>query len=152
MPFTASPYEAGKFDILAGRSGSTSRWRLLGAGRKCQPASAEQLVALAARATDFAVIHIDLGAGIEQHVPEGNVRTRQQSNRGADGRAKASLTDAYAFASSSASQSARIRCPSVQVVVNQAASQKEGEGVPTALLSNRIATAELSEISLCHPC
>jgi flagellar biosynthesis protein FlhG len=109
-------YEQGKFDILAGRSGSTSM-ASLGAGRM-QPA-AEQLVELA---KDYDFVIIDLGAGIEQHVQVMSALASKVVVVITD--EPTSLTDAYAFIKLCVT---RPNPPEVQVVVNQAASQKEGE-------------------------
>lgn len=109
-------YAAGKFDILAGRSGSTSM-ALLGAN-KMLPA-AEQLVALA-KEYDFVII--DLGAGIEQHVQVMSALASKVIVVLTD--EPTSLTDAYAFIKLCVT---RPNAPAIQIVVNQAASHKEGE-------------------------
>ena len=109
-------YAPGNFDILAGRSGSTSM-AMLGANRM-QPA-AEQLVALSAH-YDFVII--DLGAGIEQHVQVMSALASKVIVVLTD--EPTSLTDAYAFIKLCVT---RPKPPAVQVVVNQAASQREGE-------------------------
>jgi len=109
-------YAPGNFDILAGRSGSTSM-AMLGANRM-QPA-AEQLVALSAH-YDFVII--DLGAGIEQHVQVMSALASKVIVVLTD--EPTSLTDAYAFIKLCIT---RENPPAVQIVVNQAASQREGE-------------------------
>ena len=109
-------FEKGKFDILAGRSGSTSMANL-GAARM-QPAI-EQLVALSDE-YDFTII--DLGAGIEQHVQVMSAIASKVIVVLTDD--PTSLTDAYAFIKLCVT---RNDPPAVQVVINQAASQKEGE-------------------------
>ena len=115
-------YEAGKFDILAGRSGSTSM-AMLGANRM-QPAAA-QLVELS-KYYDHVII--DLGAGIEQHVQVMSALASKVIVIITD--EPTSLTDAYAFIKLCI---ARDQPPEVQIVVNQAQSQKEGEAVYGAI-------------------
>ncbi len=115
-------YEQGKFDILAGRSGSTSM-ASLGAARM-QPA-AEQLVALAA---EYDYVIIDLGAGIEQHVQVMSALASKVIVVLTD--EPTSLTDAYAFIKLCVT---RENPPAIHVVVNQAASQKEGESTYAAI-------------------
>jgi flagellar biosynthesis protein FlhG len=109
-------YPFGKFDILAGRSGSTSM-ASLGAGRM-KPVL-EQLLALS---KEYDHVIIDLGAGIEQHV---QVMSSLASNViVVITDEPTSLTDAYAFIKLCVT---RENPPAVHIVVNQAASQKEGE-------------------------
>lgn len=109
-------YPEGNFDILAGRSGSTSM-AALGLGRM-QPVG-EQLVELA-KSYDFVII--DLGAGIEQHVQYMSALASKVIVIVTD--EPTSLTDAYAFIKLC---STRENSPEIQVVINQAQSQKEGE-------------------------
>lgn len=120
-------YEAGNFDILAGRSGSTSMASL--GVERLQAASAE-LVNLAAQ-YDFVII--DLGAGIEQHVQILSSLAAKMIVVLTD--EPTSLTDAYAFIKLCIT---RPNSPQVQVVVNQAQSQKEGERTYAAI--NRATT------------
>ena len=120
-------YEPGKFDILAGRSGSTSMAGL-GAGRM-QPA-VQQLLALA---PNYDHVIIDLGAGIEQHVQVMSQIAARVVVVVTD--EPTSLTDAYAFIKLCV---ARENPPQVQVVINQAQSQKEGEATYGAI--NRATT------------
>lgn len=122
MKDAVTHYEQGKFDILAGRSGSTSM-ASLGAARM-QPA-AEQLVALAA---EYDYVIIDLGAGIEQHVQVMSALASKVLVVLTD--EPTSLTDAYAFIKLCIT---RENPPAVQIVVNQAASQKEGEATYAAI-------------------
>jgi flagellar biosynthesis protein FlhG len=115
-------YEKGKFDILAGRSGSTSMANL-GANRM-QPA-AVQLVALA---EEYDHVIIDLGAGIEQHVQVmSSLATKVIVVLTDD---PTSLTDAYAFIKLCVT---RDQPPLIHVVINQAATQKEGESTYGAI-------------------
>ncbi len=120
-------YEAGNFDILAGRSGSTSM-ATLGAARM-QPAI-DQLLELALQ---YDNVLIDLGAGIEQHVQMMSQCASKIIVVVTD--EPTSLTDAYAFIKLSL---ARENAPKVDVVVNQAQSQREGEGTYNSL--NRACT------------
>lgn len=120
-------YPEGNFDILAGRSGSTSM-ASLGVGRM-QPV-AEQLVELA-KTYDFVII--DLGAGIEQHVQFMSALASKVLVVVTD--EPTSLTDAYAFIKLC---STRENAPEIQVVINQAQSQKEGEQTYAAM--NRATT------------
>ena len=115
-------YEPGNFDILAGRSGSTSM-ASLGANRM-QPAL-QQLVELAKR-YDFVII--DLGAGIEQHVQSMSQVASKILVVVTD--EPTSLTDAYAFIKLAL---ARENAPKIEIVINQAQSQKEGEGTYGAI-------------------
>lgn len=122
MKDSITHYEQGKFDILAGRSGSTSM-ASLGATRM-QPA-AEQLVALAA---EYDHVIIDLGAGIEQHVQVMSALASKVIVILTD--EPTSLTDAYAFIKLCVT---RPNPPAIHVVVNQSASQKEGEATFAAI-------------------
>lgn len=120
-------YEQGKFDILAGRSGSTSM-ASLGANRMLP--ALEQLVDLAA-SYDFVII--DLGAGIEQHVQVMSSIASRVVVVVTD--EPTSLTDAYAYIKL---MTARENAPRIDVVINQAQSQKEGEATYGAI--NRATT------------
>ncbi len=120
-------YAPGKFDILAGRSGSTSM-AMLGANRM-QPA-AEQLIELA---KEYDHVIIDLGAGIEQHVQVMSALASKVIVVLTD--EPTSLTDAYAFIKLCVT---RDNPPAVHVVINQAQSQKEGENTYAAI--NRATT------------
>jgi flagellar biosynthesis protein FlhG len=122
MKDSITHYEQGKFDILAGRSGSTSM-ASLGATRM-QPA-AEQLVALAG---EYDHVIIDLGAGIEQHVQVMSALASKVIVILTD--EPTSLTDAYAFIKLCVT---RPNPPAIHVVVNQSASQKEGEATFAAI-------------------
>lgn len=109
-------YQPGNFDILAGRSGSTAMASLGGA--RMQPAM-EQLIGLA---NDYDHVVIDLGAGIEQHVQVMSSIASKILVVVTD--EPTSLTDAYAFIKLSV---ARENAPQIQIVINQAQSQREGE-------------------------
>lgn len=127
MKEAVTHYAKGNFDILAGRSGSTSM-ASLGATRMAP--AAEQLVALS-NEYDFTII--DLGAGIEQHVQVMSALASKVIVVLTD--EPTSLTDAYAFIKLCVT---RPNPPAVHVVVNQAASQKEGENTYAAI--NRATT------------
>jgi flagellar biosynthesis protein FlhG len=120
-------YEAGKFDILAGRSGSTS---MAGLGAARMMPAVHQLVELA---KNYDQVIIDLGAGIEQHVQVMSQIASKVIVVLTD--EPTSLTDAYAFIKLCIT---RENPPSVHVVVNQAQSQKEGENTYNAI--NRATT------------
>ena len=120
-------YAPGNFDILAGRSGSTSMAGL-GAARM-QPA-VQQLLELAPH---YDQVIIDLGAGIEQHVQVMSQIARRVVVVVTD--EPTSLTDAYAFIKLCI---ARENPPQVNVIINQAQSQKEGEATYGAI--NRATT------------
>lgn len=109
-------HHPGGFDILAGRSGSTSM-------------SSVSLTRLANIKSDlinlsrnYDVVFIDLGAGIEQYVQFMSSIASRVIVVITD--EPTSLTDAYAFIKLCAT---KLHNPEVLVVVNQAASQKEGE-------------------------
>lgn len=122
MKDSVTYYDQGKFDILAGRSGSTSMASL--SANRMQPA-VEQLVALA---REYDHVLIDLGAGIEQHVQiMSSVASRVLVVITDE---PTSLTDAYAFIKLCVT---RPNPPEIFVVVNQAASQKEGEATYAAI-------------------
>lgn len=115
-------YQEGGFDIIAGRSGSTSLASM----------PVQKLEAIAADLLDieknYDFVILDLGAGIDQNV---------QYLAGLASRAlvivtdePTSLTDAYAFIK--IAQGAEVK-PDIGVVVNQAATQKEGESTYHAL-------------------
>lgn len=127
MKDAITQYPEGNFDILAGRSGSTSlatippeRLRQIG----------ESLVALA---DHYDFIIIDLGAGIEHNVQYlASLASRCIVVVNDE---PTSLTDAYAFIKICET---RTHMPSVQIVVNSSASHKEGEKTYAAL--NRACT------------
>jgi flagellar biosynthesis protein FlhG len=115
-------YEDGGFDIIAGRSGSATLATL----------PAEKLEAVCAdlahlqKNYDFVVI--DLGAGIEQHVQHlASLASRCLVVLTDE---PTSLTDAYAFIK--IAQAGR-NPPDIGIVVNQAATQKEGEATYHAI-------------------
>jgi flagellar biosynthesis protein FlhG len=115
-------YVEGGFDIIAGRSGSASLALL--------PLEKLQVIAadLSELKKNYDFVVIDLGAGIEQHV---------QYLASLAGRCivvvtdePTSLTDAYAFIKIAMASKP---IPDIGVVVNQAATQKEGESTYHAL-------------------
>ncbi len=114
-------YQAG-FDILAGRSGSTSFAAV--------PLGQLQAVKddLQVMAKNYDAVVIDLGAGIEQYVQFMASIASKVIVVITD--EPTSLTDAYAFIKLCVT---RLQRTSVSIVVNQAASQKEGEQTYAAL-------------------
>ena len=109
-------YDEGGFDIIAGRSGSSSLALL----------PLEKLQELAGGLTelqkDYDFVIIDLGAGIEQHVQYLASLAAKCIIVATD--EPTSLTDAYAFIKIANSGK---NPPEIAVVINQAATQKEGE-------------------------
>lgn len=103
-------------DIVAGRSGSTS---LASLGLSKMEPVGRQLIEQAAH---YDYVILDLGAGIEQHVQYLSSLASKVIVVITD--EPTSLTDAYAFIKLCTT---RENAPQIQVVVNQAASQKEGE-------------------------
>jgi flagellar biosynthesis protein FlhG len=115
-------YEEGGFDIIAGRSGSASLATM--------PVDKLQTIANALRAlqNDYDFVIIDLGAGIEQHVQYlASIASRCLVIVTDE---PTSLTDAYAFIK--IAQQSR-PAPDIGIVINQAATQKEGEGTYQAI-------------------
>jgi len=110
-------YDAGGFDIIAGRSGSASLATLPVAKLE---AMADELMALQ---KNYDMVIIDLGAGIEQHVQYLASLAKRCLVVVTD--EPTSLTDAYAFIK--VSQIVKNK-PDIAIVINQAATQKEGEG------------------------
>jgi flagellar biosynthesis protein FlhG len=115
-------YEEGGFDIIAGRSGSASLASL--------PIEKLQMVAngLAEIQKNYDLVIIDLGAGIEQHVQYLASLAARCLIVVTD--EPTSLTDAYAFIKLALTGK---DSPEVGIVVNQAATQKEGEATYHAL-------------------
>ncbi len=109
-------YEEGGFDIIAGRSGSATLATL--SSEKLE-AICEDLKQLQ-KNYDFVVI--DLGAGVEQHVQYLASLAARCIVVITD--EPTSLTDAYAFIKITHGNK---NAPDVGIVVNQAATQKEGE-------------------------
>ncbi|MEQ1706655.1 MAG: MinD/ParA family protein [Rickettsiales bacterium] len=115
-------YAEGGFDIIAGRSGSASLATM--------PLEKLATIAGALRImqNDYDFVIIDLGAGIEQHV---------QYLAGLASRClvvltdePTSLTDAYAFIKITQGNKP---APEIGIVVNQAATQKEGDATYQAI-------------------
>ncbi|MDE3059721.1 MAG: MinD/ParA family protein [Pseudomonadota bacterium] len=117
-----TPYAEGGFDIIAGRSGSASLAAL----------PVEKLEAIAGALGEirknYDHVIIDLGAGIEQHVQYLSTLAARCIVVVTD--EPTSLTDAYAFIKIALSGK---NAPETFIVVNQAATQKEGEGTYHAL-------------------
>lgn len=112
------PYDNEGFDIIAGRSGSASFGMLSGA-RLLDVKN--QLVDLA---KNYDVVILDLGAGVEQHVRSLSRLASRSLVVVTD--EPTSLTDAYAYIKLTTSKTAEPRSD-VQIIVNQATTQKEGE-------------------------
>jgi flagellar biosynthesis protein FlhG len=111
-----TPYADGKFDIIAGRSGSTSLATL-------PVAKLESVTkALLELAPSYDLVFIDLGAGIEQNVQTLAATAARCIVVVTD--EPTSLTDAYAFIKVGLQNK---NAPDMHVVINQAATQKEGE-------------------------
>lgn len=117
-----TPYPDGKFSILAGRSGSTSLASL--------PLEKLQSLgkSLAEIAGDYDLVFIDLGAGIEQNVQYLASLAARCVVVVTD--EPTSLTDGYAFIKIALQGS---KPPEIGVVINQAATQKEGESTYNTL-------------------
>ncbi len=109
-------YPEGKFDIIAGRSGSTSLATL----------PVEKLAILTKSLTEIATSYdhvlIDLGAGIEHNVQHLAALAARCVVVVTD--EPTSLTDAYAFIKIALQGK---NPPEIGVVINQAATQKDGE-------------------------
>ena len=109
-------YEGGKFDIIAGRSGSASLATL-------PPDRLDTLSkALMGICGEYDHVFVDLGAGIEQNVQHLASLAARCVVVVTD--EPTSLTDAYAFIKIALQGK---NPPEVNVVINQAATQKEGE-------------------------
>jgi flagellar biosynthesis protein FlhG len=115
-------YEEGGFDIIAGRSGSATLATM--------PVEKLQSIAggLTTLQSNYDFVIIDLGAGIEQHVQYLATLASRCIVVVTD--EPTSLTDAYAFIKVSMQGANK---PDVAIVVNQAATQKEGEATYQAL-------------------
>jgi flagellar biosynthesis protein FlhG len=119
------------FDIIAGRSGSTSLANL--SGEKLMTIKS-QLLELA---TKYDYIIIDLGAGIEQYVQFMASLASRCIVVVTD--EPTSLTDAYAFVKLCTT---KLHKTEINIVVNQAITQKDGERTYDAL--NKACTSFLS--------
>jgi flagellar biosynthesis protein FlhG len=115
-------YENEGFDIIAGRSGSGSYGML----------SPERLEAVKAELLELSkqydLVILDLGAGVEHHVRSLSAIAARCLVVLTD--EPTSMTDAYAFIKLSASKKPR---PEIQIVINQATTQKEGERTYAAI-------------------
>lgn len=119
---TITSYEAGGFDIIAGRSGSAS----LAALPVNRLEGIKKELLQIARNYDYVIL--DLGAGVEQYVQYLSAIASRCMVLLTD--EPTSLTDAYAFIKMCLS---RDNMPELMVVINQAATQKEGEKSYAAL-------------------
>jgi len=116
-------YEEGGFDIIAGRSGSATlatmpveKLKAIGAG-------------LAPLQKNYDFVVLDIGAGIEQHVQYLTTLASRCVVIITD--EPTSLTDAYAFIKITHTNNKN--SPEMGIVVNQAATQKEGEATYHAI-------------------
>jgi len=109
-------HEDGGFDIVAGRSGSGSLTALPDATLAKLRTDLEEL------ANEYDYIIMDLGAGIEKNIRFLSSIASKVIIVVTD--EPTSLTDAYAFIKLCLQQNEQ---PDVQIIINQAASQKEGE-------------------------
>jgi flagellar biosynthesis protein FlhG len=117
-----TPYKEGGFDVIAGRSGSTSLASLpLG---KLEAIAAE----LQSLRQAYHMVIIDLGAGIEQNVQYLASLAARCLVVVTD--EPTSLTDAYAFIKIARTGK---QPPDIGVVINQASTQKEGESTYSAI-------------------
>jgi flagellar biosynthesis protein FlhG len=116
------PYENEGFDIIAGRSGS--------GGFGTLPPSRLEAVKkeLLELAKQYDLVLLDLGAGVEHHVRSLSAIASRCLVVVTD--EPTSMTDAYAFIKLS---TAKKPAPAIQVVVNQATTQKEGERTYAAI-------------------
>ncbi len=115
-------YAEGGFDIIAGRSGSASLATM--------PLEKLEIIANSLRAmqNDYDFVMIDLGAGIEQHVQYlASIASRCLVVVTDE---PTSLTDAYAFIKIAQSSKP---APEIGIVINQAATQKEGDATYQAI-------------------
>lgn len=117
-----TPYADGGYDIIAGRSGSASLAAL--------PIDRLQSIGeeLKELQKNYDHVLIDLGAGIEQHVQYLTTLAARCLVVVTD--EPTSLTDAYAFIKIALTGKS---APEVGIVINQAATQKEGEQTYHAL-------------------
>lgn len=115
-------YENEGFDIIAGRSGSGGFGLLSGARLEAVKTELLEL------SKQYDLVLLDLGAGVEQHVRSLSSIAARCLVVVTD--EPTSMTDAYAFIKLSASKKPM---PEIQVVVNQATTQKEGERTYAAM-------------------
>jgi flagellar biosynthesis protein FlhG len=119
---TVTHYAEGGFDIIAGRSGSNSLATM--------PIEKLEEIAgqLGAMQDDYDFVIIDLGAGIEAHVQYlASIASRCLVVITDE---PTSLTDGYAFIKIAQSSKP---APDIGIVVNQAATQKEGQATYQAI-------------------
>lgn len=127
----ATPYEEGGFDIIAGRSGSGDMASLPETALRTLNTQLQEI------SEDYDYIVMDLGAGIERNVRFLAALADRVVIVLTD--EPTSLTDAYAFIKLCLQQG---NASEIQVVVNQAATQKEGERTYAAL--NKACTSFLN--------
>ena len=117
-----TPYAEGRFDVIAGRSGTASIAALTPQALEKLAADIQQL------SRNYDIVLLDLGAGIEQAVQSLAFIARTCLMVVTD--EPTSLTDAYAFIKLCQQQA---RAPEMKIIINQAATQKEGEQTYTTL-------------------
>lgn len=127
----AYPYEEGGFDIIPGRSGSGDMASLPESALKTLNDQLQDI------AGDYDYIVMDLGAGIERNVRFLAALADRVIIVLTD--EPTSLTDAYAFIKLCLQ---RGNAPDIQVVINQATTQKEGEKIYAAI--NKATTSFLN--------
>lgn len=116
------PYENEQLDIIAGRSGSGGFGTLR--SERLEDVK-QQLLEIAGQ---YDLVIIDLGAGVEQHVRSLSAIAKRCLVVLTD--EPTSMTDAYAFIKLSSQKTPR---PEIQIVINQAATLKEGERTYAAI-------------------
>lgn len=117
-----TPFETEGFDIIAGRSGTASFGAM-------PPSRIEAIkVQLVELAKQYDLVILDLGAGVEHHVRSLSDIARRCLVVVTD--EPTSLTDAYAYIKLTSGMKQK---PEIQVVVNQATTQKEGERTYAAI-------------------
>lgn len=122
MKETITHYAAGNFDIIAGRSGSTSLSHIPQEKLNAVGSALNQV------AQNYDYVVLDLGAGIEQNVQYLSSLASKSIVIVND--EPTSLTDAYAYIKLCGNKP---NMPSVNVVINSAPSQKEGDKTYEAL-------------------
>ena len=127
----AYPYEDGGFDIIPGRSGSGDMAGLPDTALKTLDSQLQDI------SEDYDYIVMDLGAGIEKNVRFLAALSDRIIIVLTD--EPTSLTDAYAFIKLCLQQG---NTPDIQIVVNQASTQKEGERIYSSI--NKACTSFLN--------
>ena len=113
---------AANFDIIVGRSGTGNLASL------SQAKLASLKSQLASLASNYDIVLIDLGAGVEEHVRTLASMASRCIIVVTD--EPTSLTDAYAFIKLCVTEK---QAPAIEIIINQSASLKEGEKTYTSL-------------------